>query len=322
MGKIITGVVNNMGKILKFPDPVDKNGEVLTAEQIEEMSQEAEYIEVPVVLGSDTVKCSVAVDFEKVGASEDRAYQKFKSKLLRSMDSVFKEVAPKNSKFTNVQAEENEARENLAIMEKMMDLLPEQTDVMLNLLFPQGEYFDQIILGHNIPNVPQTGTELKKWFEGGARNSRMVLEAIVAAYDPTNPLAGMQRATRGAMEQMENKTPEQIVEMAKIASAETASPSPNLTLLPTDTSETSSSTSQGLGDVEMEAGSSICETEKPLSTDSPSPSIISETISQEVPTEDSSPGGANHCGSVKNTETQEILELTSPDTSGDAAPQS
>lgn len=311
-----------MGKILKFPDPVDKNGEVLTAEQIEEMSQEAEYIEVPVVLGSDVVKCSVAVDFEKVGANEDRAYQKFKSKLLRSMDSVFKEASPKNSKFTNIEAEQNEARENLAIMEKMMDLLPEQVEVMLSLLFPQGEYFDQIILGHNIPGVPQTGTELKKWFEGGARNSRMVLESIVAAYDPTNPLAGMQRASRGAMEQMENKTPEQIVEIAKSASAETASPSPNLTLLPTNTSEISSSTLPVPGDAETEAESSICETEKPLSTDSLSPSTISETINQEAPTEDSSPGGANPYGSVKNTETQEILELTSPDTSGDAAPQS
>jgi hypothetical protein len=195
---------------------------------------------------------------------------------------------------------------------------PEQHQTMIDLLFPEGE--PGIILGHNgIPEMPQEGEELKSWFAKSSYNARHVLDAMVAAYDPTNPLAAISRAGKRVQEQIETMGPEQLAQaMAETASLEAQ----NQATLNQNGSEPSSQLSLDLIEGGTTAETSTSGIETPLSTDSPLPSTISENQEQPTPTEDTSPGGAEDSGSPKSTTVQESLELTSPVTSGGDEPQS
>lgn len=282
-------IKTNMAKILKFPAPVDSTGKPLTVEEINEMSQEPEYIPVELAIGGKKVTFSIAVDFEKIGAEEDRAYQKFKTKMLRTIENISKPDRNTKHTISEEEREEIENNQGVKIMEALSELEPELFGTMIDMILPDGEYRDQIILGHNIPDVPESGEELRRWLSTGTRNARLALESIVLAYDPTNPLVGSMRAGRTAMENLSLDTEETESQSTDQTSTQ-----------PTSTSETSSPQSQEATAEGTTVESSTQGTQKQSSTDSPLLYLTSETEEKHLPDQpaavDSSHGGANHSG--------------------------
>lgn len=164
-----------------LPEPIGPNGEVLTAEEIEKLSQEPQFVPVELPEG----KFCVAVDFDCCGRAEKKAYDQWKA---RRYGVIVDERPALVKKAKGASDEEANAMLTGAQVAKLAELDDELTSIATNLLLPA-------ILGGNVPKMPTSSdlsamrTGLRIWLETGAPRPRAVLEALLEAFDPTNPLA-------------------------------------------------------------------------------------------------------------------------------------
>lgn len=228
-----------MGKIIgRLPSPVDEQGHELTAEEIEQLSTEPDYVKVPLERNGRRVVFSVAADFDQVERAADDAYQLFKAERYK----IIADERPKrarNSKFTNLKAtattdenttDEEQDSEDAGIISgeqnlKLVQLNPQQRKIFIDLVLP-------CVLGGNVPGMPELPQEneyapgqsltanrrgpLRAWFESGGATAEATLEALVMACDPTGYLAQgkadmeLQRRLR---EELETKVRERMAEL-------------------------------------------------------------------------------------------------------------
>lgn len=178
-----------MAKIItKLPEPTDAQGNLLSAEEIEQLAQEPTYVRVEIERNGRKVFYTVAADFDRVTKEADQAYQLFKAQQYKIYAGEKK--SPRNSKLTNLREGDDETDEDDDSLTgeqnmKLVELNPQQRAVFTELVLPS-------IMGGNVPALPERGAnnpETRQWFDGGGQTSTAVLEALVMAYDPTGPLA-------------------------------------------------------------------------------------------------------------------------------------
>lgn len=185
-----------MGKIVNLPKPTDLLGNILTVEEVEELAQEPYYVPVMLDLNGRIVQVHVACDFDNIPREVKKDYDLFKIHQFKSYTTD----APKkkNSKYT-VPKEEKEAQEESDDFDsylKMVERSYGNQEVLLSIVFPPNHVERPVILGHDVPNMPDANDvdALKAWFEEGGATASNVLESIVCAYDPTSPLAISKKA--------------------------------------------------------------------------------------------------------------------------------
>jgi hypothetical protein len=191
-----------MGKTINLPAPIDADGKPLSAEQIEEFALEPVYVPVSIERDGKTAVFHVAADFDQVSTDADQTYQLSKASAYRIYaDGPKRKV--RNSKLTNLKEDEDGEEEGTALSgdqnEKLVALRPKQRQAHLGLLFPSGWEVNPVIVGTNIPGLPE-GPDFKTWMEKGGSTADLIIEALVMAYDPTGPLAQGKEQQRQAAE--------------------------------------------------------------------------------------------------------------------------
>jgi hypothetical protein len=212
-----------MAKILKLPTPIKNDGKELTPEEIESFSNEPEYVEVVVERNNVTGTFFVGCDFETIDRDSERGYQRFKAKQLAAFSKM---------------GDDNNTSEEAGIkaVKEAAELQDEMLTVFVDLAFPKGD--KPFILGHNVPDMPEGADELKSWFVLGSPLARTVVMAIIGKYDPTSPLAFINRSLKKALGKATTDNQSQTLQSADSGTVSEEAPNSSETTSPvTDATE-------------------------------------------------------------------------------------
>ena len=180
-----------MPKIIDLPKPKDEFGNEISPEEVEKIGNEPTYVPVEYARNGKKVILTIACDFDQVEREGEKHYQAFKTEQFRA----FAGYSPKsqkrvNSKFTNIRKEQEpeEESDGMEQIEKSNQLDEKLPVVFAELMFGGKE---PIIIGGNVPGMPGFDDQLilKEWFAQGSVTARLVMDSIIAKYDPTSPLA-------------------------------------------------------------------------------------------------------------------------------------